>query len=250
MGKLTHDDPEMLAADDPEMLAANEAQFLAAFKEHDYPKPAVTLDLCIFGVQDATLRVLLIRRKGHPFQGRWALPGGFLDVEKGEDIEEGARRELREETRVSDVYLEQLYTFGNATRDPRGYTVTVAWLGLLPIQRMFIQAGDDADDAQWLPVQDMLPHLAFDHATILSVALQRLRGKIDYAPIAFELVPPTFTIPDLREVYAAVKGSTYDPANFRRRFKRMLEDGVIEQAEGTRFTAGRPAKVFRFRRPT
>ena len=195
--------------------------------------------------------------KKPPFQDEWALPGGFVHVgpsplEQGEDLDEAAARELAEETglRPGAVYLEQLYTFGRAGRDPRTRVITVAYYALVrPDLAPFVQAGGDAAAATWHSLQDLarLP-LAFDHATILQTALERVRGKIDYTGIAFELVPETFTIPELRAVYEVIKGVPYDPGNFRRRFQRLAADGVIEPAPGKRITASKPAKVFRFNR--
>lgn len=245
-----------------------EKQFLAEYRNSDHPSPSVTVDLVIFTVQDADLKVLLIRRLSHPFQGRLALPGGFVRVgdaydDQGEDVSAAARRELEEETGLpaSEVYLEQLYTFGEAGRDPRKRVISVAHYALIrPDLAPMVTARGDASNAQWHSLSLLaegeqtldLPAdpLAFDHAHILWTALFRIRGKIDYAPIAFDLVPATFTLPELRAVYEAIKGESYDPSNFRRRFKRMIEDGTIEQAPGKRVGGvGRPARVYRFLRP-
>lgn len=229
----------------PNLDKLSEAEALAYMKAHPLQKPTVTVDLCIFSVVDADLKVLLIERGGHPFQGSWALPGGRVDVETGEDLQTAAERELEEEAGVANLYIEQLYTFGGPDRDPRDYTVSVAWLALVPERK--VTAGDDARQAEWVSVQE-LPVLAFDHTVILSLALQRLRGKIDYSPIAFKLLSDTFTVADLMGVHQAIKGNTYDPANFRRRFRRMVEDGVLEEAPGKRITGKRSAKVYRFKR--
>lgn len=238
MSRLGHDAAE-----------ETEEAFLAAYMQNDYPKPSVALDLCVFTVSDGDLKVLLVERKGHPFKGCWAFPGGFLDIEKGETLQEGAGRELLEETSLDHLYYEQLYTFGGPGRDPRGYVVSVAWLALAPYGKVAqTQAGDDAAQAKWMSIYHPLPQLAFDHEDIFQIALARLRGKIDYSSIAFELLPPTFTINELRSVHKAIKGSTYEVHRFRRKVKRMLEDGVMEEAPGQRLTQGRPAKVYRFRR--
>jgi len=243
-GKLGHEASDM-----------TEEEFLRTYKAKDYPKPSVAVDLVIFTVVDTVLKVLLIKRKGHPFKGRWAFPGGFVFVgdgfhNQGEGVEMAAHRELAEETGLplGCCFLEQLYTFGEPDRDPRMRVITVSYYALISPDKMpLVKAGDDASEARWFFVED-LPDLAFDHDTMLQVALARIRGKIDYAPIAFELVPPTFTVAELRSVYEAIKGQTYDAANFQRRFRRMLTDGTIEQAEGKRRGTGRPAKVYRFTR--
>src|SRR5262249_30177576 len=157
--------------------------------------------------------------------------GGFLRVgdarrDQGEDLDEAARRELKEETRLEakQLYLEQLYTFGRAGRDPRMRVVTVAYYALVrPDLAPFVAAGGDAAHAAWHSLQH-LPPVAFDHAEIIERAIERIRGKIDYSNLAFELVPPTFTIAELRAVHEVLKGKNYDPGNFRRRFQRMLTD--------------------------
>lgn len=218
-----------------------------------YPRPSVTVDLVIFTVIDCRLRVLLIRRKDEPFRGRWALPGGFVDVgdafhDQGEDLEMAAHRELKEETGLSGCYLEQLYTFGDAGRDPRMRIVSVAYTALVrPDLAPLVHAGSDAADVRWVGVERP-PPLAFDHAKILGKAVQRLRGKIDYTNIAFELVPATFTVSELRRVHEIIKGTAIDPANFRRRFLCLLDSGVLEESPGRRLTATRPARVYRYRK--
>ncbi|MBW2523854.1 MAG: NUDIX hydrolase [Deltaproteobacteria bacterium] len=224
-------------------------------EEDRHPRPAVTVDIVVFTVVDTDLKVLLVERGAEPYGGRWALPGGFVQVsrgsDQGEDLEAAAHRELCEETGLprGSVYLEQLYTFGKPRRDPRTRVITVAHYALVrPDLVPLVRAGSDAAKARWVSVaQELGPlRLAFDHADILAMAVERIRGKVDYTPIAFELVGPTFTVAELREVHEAIKGTTYDPANFRRRFKRMQTDRIIEQAPGKRQTASKPAKVYRF----
>lgn len=227
----------------------------------EFPRPSVTVDLVIFTVVDTDLKVLTIQRGEAPFLGSWALPGGFVRVgptpdDQGEDLDAAAFRELAEETGLGPelllrnrVHLEQLYTFGKSGRDPRTRVISVAWYALVPSTLVpLTRAGDDAADASWMSVAHDIPdvELAFDHATILDVALERIRGKIDYSPIAFALLPETFTTTELREVHEAIKGTQYDASNFRRRFKRMVTDGVLEQAPGKRLTGGKPARVYRF----
>ena len=244
-----------------ESAGLDEKTFLQEYPKQEYPKPSVTVDLVILTVLDTDLKVLLIRRKGHPYQGWWSLPGGFVDVgdvykNQGESLDAAANRELAEETGLptGSVYLEQLYTFGNPGRDPRMRVLSVAYYALISSDKMaFVQAGDDAADAQWFSVSDWypaspteIPKLPFDHESILHAAVDRIRGKIDYTPISFELVPKTFTVPELRAVYEAIKGESYNPSNFRRRFQRMLTDGIIKEAPGKRTTRTRPAKVYRF----
>jgi 8-oxo-dGTP diphosphatase len=215
-----------------------------------FPRPALTVDMVVFTIRNQDLKVLLIERGGAPFRGGWALPGGFVDVDdgpdQGESVDDAAWRELEEEVGLTrrDAFLEQLYTFGQPGRDPRGRTVTVAYYALVRAD-VPVRSGSDAADAQWFSVTE-LPELAFDHDHIVEVALQRIRGKIDYEPrIAHSMVPAEFTQAELRQVHETVKGVKYDRSNFSKRFKRMIEDGKLERAPGKRSTVGRPAQLFR-----
>lgn len=236
---------------------AEEKAFLDRYRVKDYPRPSVAVDLVVLTLVDAQLRVLLVKRKEHPFKGAWALPGGFVRVgetaaEQGEDLDAAARRELEEETGLSPtrVFLEQLYSFGDAGRDPRMRVISVAYYALVrPDLAPMAKAGGDAEEAQWTHVEQLGKlDLAFDHRKIITVAIERVRGKLDYTNIAFDLVPLTFTVPELRHAYSVVLARPMDPGNFRRRFNRMLEDGLIEKAPGKRITASKPATVYRFKR--
>ncbi len=221
----------------------SEKEFLASYRPKDFPRPSVSVDLVVLTIIDAQLRVLLVRRAGHPFKGQWALPGGFVRVgerasvaeragnasEQGEDVDAAARRELEEETGLSPsrVFLEQLYTFGKAGRDPRMRVISVAYYALVrPDLAPIVQAGGDADGVQWLPVEALgKTPLAFDHQEIAKTALERVRGKLEYSHLAFDLVPLTFTIPELRTAFAIVLDKPQDPGNFRRRFNPCSKTG-------------------------
>lgn len=207
----------------------------------DHPRPAVTVDVVIFTVRDGDLQVLLIRRKRPPFEGMWAIPGGFVRID--ESLEDAALRELEEETGVRDVYLEQLYTFGDPDRDPRGRVITVAYFALVPANTVRLRAGDDASEARWWSMYD-LPPLAFDHADILAYALQRLRYKLEYTAVGFELLPETFTLSELQATYEVILGEKLDKRNFRR---KILGAGILEETGEYRTGEGRPAKLYRFR---
>lgn len=206
-------------------------------------RPALSVDVVIFSLRHGALHVLLIRRAAPPYKGKWAIPGGF--VESGESLEEAARRELQEETHLSDVYVEQLYTFGDPKRDPRGRVVTVAYFALVP-EDVLARAGDDAAEADWHPV-GQLPELAFDHAEIMHYAQQRLRYKLEYTSVGFELLPNEFTLTDLQTAYEIVLGEQLDKRNFRR---RILEAEIL--AETNRYRAGegqgRPARLYRYKK--
>ena len=204
----------------------------------------VTVDTVIFTIRDTELQVLLVRRAIPPFKGRWAIPGGF--VLASESLDDAARRELREETGVEDVWLEQLYTFGDPKRDPRGRVVTVAYFALVSPDRAPPLAGSDAAEARWWPAMGTPAPLAFDHDHILDVALERLRGKLAYTNIGFELLPRKFTLSQLQRVHEAVIGETLDKRNFRKRVDAL---GVVRPLSETAHDGtGRPAQLFTFRR--
>ena len=168
---------------------------------YQYPRPALTVDCVVFGFDEGELKVLLIERGLEPFKGQWALPGGFVRVD--ESLEAAARRELVEETGLSNVFLEQLYSFGAIDRDPRERVVSVAWYALVKLSDHRAKAATDAANAEWFRVSKV-PRLAFDHAEILDTALNRLRGKVRYQPIGFELLPEKFTLSQLQHLYEAV----------------------------------------------
>lgn len=205
--------------------------------------PALTVDCVVFGVDAEDLKVLLIRRAIAPFMGEWALPGGF--VREGESLDEAARRELGEETGLSRVYVEQLYSFGDPGRDPRGHVVTVAYFALVRLRDHSVRAATDARDAAWFRVSE-LPELAFDHARILDVARERLRNKVRYQPIGFELLPERFTLGQLQHLYETVLERPLDKRNFRKKLLSM--DLLVDTGEVERGVAWRPAKLYAFDR--
>lgn len=207
---------------------------------YEYPHPAVTTDIVIFTVRDAKLNLLLIKRGTTPFKGSWALPGGFVRIQ--ESLDECAKRELKEETGLTDVYLEQLYTFGRPDRDPRERVISVAYYTLTPSENMELQAGTDADEAAWFPI-DKLPDLAFDHAEIIKLARSRLSAKMEYSTIGLQFMPEEFTLSQLQTVYEQAISRELDKRNFR---KWILSMNLIEET-GKKFSKGahRPAMLFR-----
>lgn len=208
-----------------------------------YPRPALTVDVVLFGWNGERLEVLLIERGGEPFAGHWALPGGFVEME--ESLRAAALRELKEETDVDEVFLEQLYTFGEPGRDPRGRVVSVAWYALVARAEHEPRAATDAADARWFAADD-LPALAFDHDRIVEVARTRLRAKVRYAPIGFELLPERFTLTQLQELYEAIEGRSLDKRNFRKKIKKL---GVLQELdEVQRGVAHRPSRLYAFHR--
>jgi len=208
---------------------------------YEHPRPALAVDCVVFGLDREDLKVMLIKRGEKPFRGRWALPGGF--VRMSESLDEAARRELEEETGLRDVFLEQLYTFGEPKRDPRGRTVSVAYYALVQLEGRVVKASTDAADAAWFSVNDV-PELAFDHDRILETAVNRLRGKVRYVPIGFELLPERFTLTQLQQLYETVLDREFDKRNFR---KKVLALGVLEDTgEIQQDVAHRAARLFRF----
>jgi len=261
----------------------NEKHFLAHYNPSEYPRPSVTVDIAIFTVTDVRednyrklsekeLRILLIKRGGHPYIGQWALPGGFVNQE--ETLGEAASRELAEEAGISGGYLEQLYTFSKPKRDPRTWVISCAHMALIDSERLSLSAGSDADDARWFAVktenkgnsvklllsnedtnltavvetqpeaQDMQiienSGLAFDHAEIIACAINRLRAKLEHTDLAFCLVREKFTLTQLQQVYEAILGKPLYKAAFRRKVKSL----VVETDEYTEKAGHRPSQMF------
>jgi len=219
---------------------------------YEFPRPAVTVDGCVFTMRADDLAVLLIRRNGQPFKGFWALPGGFVD--KSESLEKAAARELQEETGISGLGFEQLAAFGDPGRDPRGHTVSVVFFTFVHAEGALVRAGDDAADAAWhslrtLPLNGPVPRgmqrLAFDHAKVILLARRRLQERLrDPArESSFQLVPQHFTLTELQRVYEAVLGHPLDKRNFRARF---IGRGIVEPVAARRTGRHRPAQLFRW----
>lgn len=200
-------------------------------------------DVVVFTISDHRLRVLLVSRSREPYAGRWSLPGGMVPIDEG--LEECASRMLREKTGVHGVYLEQLYSFGEPERDPRGRVVSVSYYALVPPGRLQGVALN-GESLGWWPV-DELPELAFDHDEIVRMAHQRLAAKLEYSTIALQFMGERFTLSELQSVYETILGEPLDKRNFRKRVRNLpcIED------TGERFRAGkhRPARLFRVTRP-
>lgn len=209
---------------------------------YEYPRPALTVDCIVFGLDaELELKIMLIKRDIPPFQGQWAIPGGFVRMD--ETLEAAALRELQEETGIQDVYLEQLYTFGDLGRDPRDRIVTVAYYALINLIDQKIQASTDAREAYWFPLSK-IPKLVFDHEQILQTAIARLRGKIRYEPIGFELLPKDFTLTQLQKLYETVLDRQLDKRNFRKKLLSM--DLLIDTGEVQHNVSHRAAKLYQF----
>lgn len=267
-----------------------EEEFLKAYKPGDYEKPSVTVDMLLFTIDEIVsdirknpekeLKILLIKRGDHPYMNHWAIPGGFVNIT--EDIEDAAYRELEEETHLKDdIYLEQLYTFGKPSRDPRMRVISVAYMALTKKENIKkTLSGDDASDALWFSVSKEIldkdnfiltlknadrkisigyrfhrngnsfdyesittEKLAFDHVNIVNTAIDRLRGKIFYTKVAFNLLPEKFTLSELRQVYEVILGKTLDNGNFRKKVVDLVEEVPCVESK----VAHRPSKYFKLK---
>ena len=200
----------------------------------------VTVDIVIFTLRNGSLQVPLAKRGVPPFEGQYSIPGGFIRGD--ESLEEAALRELYEETGVRNMFLEQLYTFGDPKRDPRGRVITVAYYALIGSDKLSLVAGADAAEAQWFPASSV-PPLAFDHKSILDYALERLRNKLEYTTVGFQLLPEKFTLGELQAVYEAILGRPLDKRNFRRKLALL---GILTPLREWQRTGRKPARLFRF----
>ncbi|MGD1946781.1 MAG: NUDIX domain-containing protein [Croceivirga sp.] len=201
----------------------------------------LTVDAVVFGYDSGNISVLLVKRKFEPFKNAWALPGGF--VLEDESLEEAVERELAEETGVKINYLEQLYTFGGIGRDPRGRVVSIAYFGLVKPNAFKLTASTDAKEANWFNIEK-LPELAFDHKKILNIAIERLRGKITYEPIGFELLDKKFPFSDLEKLYTTLLNREIDRRNFKNKINSLKV--LDELDEKVSVGPGRPASLFGF----
>lgn len=190
---------------------------------YEYPHPSVTADCVIFGFDGVGIKVLLIERGLEPFKGKWALPGGFMMID--ETAEDCAKRELEEETGLKNISVEQFYTFSDVNRDPRDRVITVAHYALVKLAD--VKGGDDAASAHWFSMNE-IPGLAFDHDRILRMAINRLKERICFEPIGFELLPAVFTMTELQNLYEAILEVKFDRRNF---YNKMLKLGILAEAE-------------------
>jgi 8-oxo-dGTP diphosphatase len=221
---------------------------MADAKTYDITKFAqlsVAVDLVVFTIIDEDLKVLLIKRGRWPFKGTWCLPGGFVKIK--EDLERAARRELEEETglKAKDIYLEQLYTFGDPKRDPRTRVISVAHFALVDSTKSkpFVTGEEQIKDVTWHPINNLPPKLGFDHKQIINYALKRLRYKLEYTAVGLELLPKSFTLTDLQTMYETILNEKLDKRNFR---KKILSMNIIKATKIYKKGAHRPAMLYKF----
>lgn len=217
----------------------------------NFPKPLVTVDVVTFGIQDGLLKVLLVQRPlaaDEPFPGLWALPGGFLDTGSDADLESCAKRKLREKTAVEASYLEQLGSWGSATRDPRGWSATHVYFALMRADDLVIRAGGNAGATRWFPIEGhrVKEKLAFDHVDILKAAVSRLRNKVEYTSLPAFLMPQEFTLTELQTIYEVLLGRPVEKKSFR---TRILATDLLEEVKRFKVGANRPAQLYRLRNP-
>ena len=211
------------------------------YDPNKYEKPAVTVDVLFFTIKDGKLQVLLIKRAAWPFEGYWALPGGFVGMKEG--LDEAASREIFEECGIKNLFLEQLFTFGDPGRDPRTRVITVAYYALAPSEEIKKVQVDEVKEAKYFPVEE-LPKMAFDHKKIIEVGFERLKNKIGYSSIVFGLLPKVFSLSDVQGIYETIYGKTIDKRNFR---KWMISTGLlISTGKKKSGLAHRPALLYKF----
>jgi ADP-ribose pyrophosphatase YjhB (NUDIX family) len=219
-----------------------------ATKQKAFPRPIASVDLAIFALSETGIDVLLMRRADDPFAGEWSLPGGWIRVDEDADLEAAARRVLKDKTGVETPYLEQLMSVGNAIRDPRGWSLSVAYFALMPREIADLNAGANAAAVDWWPVIDDVVSvpLAFDHADLLGIAATRLRSKVEYSSLPAHMLPDHFTLGELQSVYERILGRRLDKSAFR---KRVAEADFVEPVAGAmRRGSNSPAQLYRLRR--
>lgn len=219
----------------------NEKQFLENYNIHDFDVPLCTVDMSIFSLIDGELNVLLVYRDEHPCKDSWALPGGFIDLKKDKSTEAAAHRKLKEKTGLASAYLEQVETMGSATRDPRGWSMTVLYYALVDITRVALT--DSNKQTQWWPLSKIRKEtLAFDHNDLISVAMKRLQAKATYTALPIELMPKEFTLTELQKVFEMILGRTLQAKAFR---NRVLSAKMVEETGNSKIAGKRPAQLYR-----
>jgi len=226
------------------MTTESETSFLANYNIHDFDVPLTSVDMAIFTIEDDILKVLLVKRAQFPAKGQWALPGGFIDLKRDRNLDETANRKLREKTGVSSSHLEQVSTYGSPSRDPRGWSVTIAYMALISCNELSLKSDESSEDVVWAPIDDVRNSytLAFDHGTILEDCHQRLKNKVQYTSLPISLLPQNFTLSELQRTFELILGSSIEKKSFRR---RVLAANIITETGELRAGSNRPAKVYK-----
>jgi ADP-ribose pyrophosphatase YjhB (NUDIX family) len=221
-----------------------EAEFLKNYNIHEFDLPLTSVDMSIFTIEAGELKVLLVKRAQHPAIGHWALPGGFINLQADESIDDTARRKLMAKTGVDTSHLEQVRTFGNAGRDPRGWSVTIAYMALISSDNIQLQSSESTEEVVWVSLEDINQNyrLAFDHNEILNVCYQRLKSKVQYTSLPINLLPESFTLSELQKTFETILGCAIEKKSFRR---RLLDADIIDETGEMRSGSNRPAKLYR-----
>jgi len=219
----------------------SEKEFLQNYRIHDYEVPLSSVDMAIFGIVDGELNILLVKRDEYPQKGKWALPGGFVDLRKDQNIDATAYRKLKEKTGIRSPYLEQVETIGNNKRDPRGWSMTVLYYALIDANKV----KDDLlnNRSKWFSVSSAKNQsLAFDHAALIDLANERLKAKTTYSALPIELMPKEFTLTELQTVFETILERSLQLKSFRR---RVLAADLVEDTGKSKVAGKRPAKLYR-----
>lgn len=221
-----------------------EKAFLENYDASLYEKPSAAVDIVILTIKSNKLQALIIKRDDYPFKHKWSLIGGFIDINKDQTLEQTAKRKLREKTGVKAPYLEQVITVGNKKRDPRGWSISTVYFALLPYEKVSLQLGTGAADIKWGPCEgdSIKEKLAFDHADLLAVCLDRLRSKVVYTSLPVYLHSENFTLSELQATYEIIMGKPIEKKSF---YRRMLASGILEETNEMRKSGRRPAKLYR-----
>ncbi|MFT7185627.1 MAG: 8-oxo-dGTP diphosphatase [Pseudohongiellaceae bacterium] len=223
-----------------------EKAFLKSYNIHDFDVPLTSVDMAIFTIREQQLQVLLIKRAQHPALGQWALPGGFINQSKDESLDDTAHRKLKEKTGVDTPYLEQVATFGGAKRDPRGWSVTIAYFALISSDEITLNGDESSEEVLWVPVKEIGSkyELAFDHQTILETCYKRLKGKVQYTSLPVNLLQNEFTLTELQNTFEIVLEKSVEKKSFRR---RILDADILEETGSMRTGSNRPAKLYKIK---
>lgn len=218
--------------------------FLESYDIHEFDIPLTSVDMTIFTIEDNTLKILLVKRAQFPAKGEWALPGGFINLKEDETLNDTVSRKLKEKTGVDISYLEQVATYGSASRDPRGWSVTIAYMALISNKNIRLTPDESSEEVVWLPIEDIQKNyqLAFDHNTILADSHLRLKSKVQYTSLPINLLPTTFTLSELQNTFELILGYAIEKKSFRR---RLLAAEIIVETGDMRVGSNRPAKLYR-----
>lgn len=227
--------------------AQTEKQFLAEYNIHTFDVPLVTVDMAIFSVIDSRLNVVIVKRAKYPRRGKWALPGGFIDLSNDKSIEATAYRKLAEKTGLKNAHLEQVGSIGNKTRDPRGWSLTVAYMALVSAEQVKLQKDNSSEEVIWAPVESIGTDtkLTFDHESVVNLCHRRLKNKVRYTALPVNLLPEEFTLTELQQIFEVILEDRIEKKSFRR---RLLEANIVEETGSFRLGSNRPAKLYRANR--